>query len=58
MVKITKQSGKELSQCEECGFHYEDEKQAEDCEKWCREHHSCNIQITADAIESKKEKSS
>ena len=54
MVKIIKQNEKELYQCEECGFHYEDKKQAEKCQAWCKEHHSCNIEITASAIENKK----
>lgn len=54
MVKIIKQDRKTLYQCEECGFHYEDRAQAEKCEAWCKEHHSCNLEITARAIESKK----
>ena len=52
------QQDKELYQCEECGFRYESKEWAEKCEAWCREHHSCNIEITAHAIpqedESKK----
>ncbi len=54
MVKIIQQNDKTLYQCEECGFHYEDKKQAEKCEAWCKEHHSCNIEITASATENKK----
>ena len=27
---------KELYQCEECGFHYENREWAEKCEAWCR----------------------
>ncbi len=70
MVRTIKQNdtstllgtSKELYQCEECGFHYEDnstllitgKKQAEKCEAWCKEHKSCNIEITASAIENKK----
>ncbi len=53
MVKIIKQNRKELYQCAECGFHYEDKKQAEKCEAWCKEHHSCNLEITVSAIEKK-----
>ncbi len=45
---------KELYQCEECGFHYEDREWAERCEAWCREHKSCNIEITAHAEENEK----
>lgn len=47
-------SQKALHQCRECGFHYEDRAQAEKCEAWCKEHKSCNIEITASAIENKK----
>ena len=48
-------AGKKLYQCEECGFHYEDKKQAEKCQAWCKKHHSCNLEITASAIENKEE---
>jgi|GEM_PF-488984 len=47
MVKIIQQQNKELYQCGECGFRYEDNEWAEKCEAWCKEHHSCNIEITA-----------
>jgi len=43
----------EVYQCEECGFHYEIEKRAKECEDWCKANHTCNIEITKDAIESK-----
>lgn len=46
-------AGKELYQCEECGFHYESREWVEKCEAWCREHKSCNIEITAHAEENK-----
>jgi hypothetical protein len=54
MVKTIKQNEKELYRCQECGLHYEDKKQAEKCQAWCKEHKSCNIEITASAIENKK----
>jgi len=55
-------SNKELYQCSECGFHYADDSTslttgkewAEECEAWCREHKSYNIEITAHAEENKK----
>lgn len=45
---------KKLYKCPECGLHYEDEKQAEKCEMWCKEHHSCNLEITNHSLENKK----
>ena len=54
MVKIIADKG--LYQCEECGFHYRKKETAERCEAWCREHKSCNIEITKDAIENEEAK--
>ncbi len=34
-----------MYQCEECGLIYEDKEWAEKCEVWCKEHHSCNLEI-------------
>jgi len=51
---MNKKENKELYQCEECGFHYENREWAEKCEAWCRDHKSCNIEITAHAEENKK----
>jgi len=56
MVKVSNKNNEELYQCEECGFHYEDREWAEKCEAWCREHKSCNIEITAHAEENKQSK--
>ena len=47
---------KELHKCPKCGLHYEDKAQAKKCEVWCRKHHSCNLEITSQAIESKQNK--
>ena len=54
MVKVIQKENKELYQCEECGFHYAEMEWAEKCEAWCREHKSCNIEITAHAEENKQ----
>lgn len=54
MVKEIEKERNKLYQCEECGFHYTDKKMAEKCEAWCREHKSCNIEITAKAEENIK----
>ena len=40
-------------QCEECGLVYEDREWALKCEAWCKEHHSCNLEITEHAIREK-----
>ncbi len=55
MIKAVKQNAKELYQCQECGFHYEQKEWAKKCEEWCKEHHSCNLKITSHSIESKIE---
>ena len=44
--------GKKLYQCPECGLHYQEKHKAEAGEAWCKEHHSCNIEITKHAVES------
>jgi len=54
MVKTTHKENKSTYQCKECGFHYADKLTAEKCEAWCKEHESCNIEITAHAEENKK----
>lgn len=50
MVIKTTKNRKKYFQCEECSFYYENKKLAEKCEKWCKEKHSCNIEITKYAI--------
>ena len=50
MVKKLIKGKKEYFECRECNFLYDDAGLAEKCEKWCREHHSCNIEITKHAI--------
>ena len=51
MVKFIED--KNLYQCEECGMYYTDKAMAEKCEAWCREHHTCNIEIIKHAVENK-----
>ncbi len=38
-------------QCAECGLRYAEKEWAEKCEAWCRERHTCNIEITTHAAE-------
>ncbi len=55
MVKKIIYSDKNYFQCEECGFQYAEKEWADKCEAWCKEHHSCNIEITAHAIRDKND---
>jgi hypothetical protein len=41
-------------QCEECDLLYLAASWAEKCEVWCREHKSCNLEISSHAIPSSK----
>ena len=41
---------KEIYACEECKFTYKERELAEKCEAWCKEHNSCNIEITTNSI--------
>ncbi|MBI2580740.1 hypothetical protein HYV85_02930 [Candidatus Woesearchaeota archaeon] len=58
MVKETKKGGKAYYICGECGFAYETKELAQKCEDWCREHHSCSLEITKHAINLKQQTSS
>lgn len=46
-----------LHQCKECDLHYKDKNSAEKCEAWCKEHKTCNVEITKQAEENKKDDS-
>ncbi len=46
MVKEVRKDNKTLCICEECGFGYEQKEWAEKCQQWCKEHQSCNLEIT------------
>ncbi len=47
MVEIIEKDSRKLYECEECGFVYKDKIWAEKCQAWCKEHHTCNVEITA-----------
>ena len=36
--------------CPECGLGYKDAEWAKKCATWCKEHHSCNLEITEHAV--------
>lgn len=54
MVKEINQNNEIIYQCEECKFEYKEKVWAEKCEAWCKEHKSCNIEITNHAIKKQK----
>jgi len=56
MVKQIKKGDKVYYQCEICKFTYETKEWADKCENWCKEHNSCNIEITKHAVNIDNEK--
>lgn len=56
MTKTIKKCGKILYECEQCGFRYMDKDSAEECEKWCNDHHNCNLKIIKKAVGNKSMK--
>lgn len=50
MKMENKKNQMQLYQCSECGFKYESKEWAQKCETWCKEHHTCNIEIISHAI--------
>lgn len=43
-------------QCEECGLRYEDKGIAAECQEWCKEHKSCNLDIIKNSVASGEDK--
>ncbi len=50
MVTEIRKGSRRLYICDVCGFAYAERKWAERCQKWCEEHHSCNLDITKHAV--------
>ena len=50
MVKKIKEQKQKHYYCKKCKLEYKEKKWAEKCESWCKEHKSCNIEITNHAI--------
>jgi len=50
MVKKIQKENKNYYQCEICGYYYESEGLAKECEKWCQECKSCNLEIIKQSI--------
>ena len=51
MSHIIQKGGSTYHQCEECKLVYDKKAIAEQCEAWCKEHKSCNIEITKHAVQ-------
>lgn len=51
MVKQLRKNKKLVYICQKCDFAYKDLETAAKCENWCREHHSCNMEITKYAVQ-------
>lgn len=50
MVTETETGGRKLFACGECGLAYRERELAEKCERWCMQHHTCNIEIYRHAV--------
>ena len=50
MAKESVKNKNSYFNCKEYGFLYKDSEWADKCEKWCKEKHSCNIEITKHAV--------
>lgn len=49
-------TNEKLFKCPECGLNYKEREWAKKCEAWCKEHKSCNLEITSHAIENNYKK--
>ena len=58
MVKTIIEEESKSYQCEECGFNYQEKEWAEKCEAWCKEHHTCNIEIIKHATQQSEDQNS
>ncbi len=50
MVRVLSYQNKKLYQCEECKLVYENKEIAEQCQVWCKEHKSCNLDLIKCAV--------
>lgn len=46
---LSKDVRSSIYQCPECRLKYKEKEWADKCEAWCRDNHSCNLEITAHA---------
>jgi len=45
-----KDKSEKVFMCPECGLGYKDAEWAKKCAAWCKEHQSCNLEITEHAV--------
>lgn len=45
LFRKTAPTSKNMYTCPECGFRYKEKQWADRCESWCKERHSCNLDI-------------
>lgn len=50
MTQVIQKNGRTYHQCEECKLIYEKKAIAEQCQAWCKEHKSCNLEIIENAV--------
>lgn len=50
MTGKARTKGEKQYKCNLCGFSYNEKQWAEKCQRWCSQHHSCNLSITRHAI--------
>jgi len=51
MIEILEQNQNEYYRCPECMHVYELKEMARGCEKWCRNHKGCNLEIISESVE-------
>jgi len=55
ILNMTERVDENRFKCSVCGFIYEEESIATDCEEWCKAHSSCNVLITEKAVDRDEE---
>lgn len=50
MVLVVVVRGERFYACGECGLIYTSRGLAEECEEWCREHGTCNVDLSRQSI--------
>jgi len=53
-MNINREKMKQLYQCSICKIWYKEKEWAKKCKAWCKEHKSCNLEITRYAIKLNK----